>query len=442
MGTMPADAESDRGQPDERTGGGMAFRIYAAAVGAGVWAVTAFRAATTGITYDEAYTYLHYGRYLTGFLQVDVANNHPLNSLLVNLSGALAGVRYDELAIRAPNLIAFAIYLFCAYRLSRWKGYSYVGFSLLALNPYLDEFFGLGRGYGLATTAVLAAMLVFATSLNLDRKLILPSLLLCLASTAVYGCLVVLMSFAIHAAFVEIGIGHIRAFVRRNILGVSEVLVIAVALGYALSIVTGPGRPLPDSMVQDQNAVYALVTGYPSMFAPSALAGSILGILMLAILVAGAIAARRDIVRIPFTSMTILALLITTAGTAILGMPLPTGRLLLPFYPLLILALCESVKRLAELASPGQYRLAGAVGASLLCAALLANYAARVQLSRTTEWQADYPLRGLIYATLSDRQARPEIDMAVRAGNPVVEFYVLQIRDRIDPGYRVPLEWH
>ena len=439
---MPAKTETDREQPDERTHGGMTFRIYAAAVGAGVWAVTAFRAATTGITYDEAYTYLHYGRNLTGFLQVDVANNHPLNSLLAYLSGALAGVRYDELAIRAPNLIAFGIYLFLAYRLSKWKGYTFVGFSLLALNPFLDEFFGLGRGYGLATGAVLAALLVFATSLNPDRRIILPLLLLCLASTAIYGCLIVLMSFAIHAAFVEIGVRNIPAFVRRNILGVAEVLVIAAALGYALTVVTGPGRPLPDSVSLDQNAFDALVTGYAGMFTPSALAGSFLGIVILLILAGGAIAARRDIARVPFTSMTILGIVIAAAGSAILGRPLPTGRLLLPLYPLLILALCESVTRLAELATPDRRRMAAAVGGSLLCTALLVNYGARVQLSRTTEWQADYPLRDLIYQTASDLQARPEIDAAVQAGNPVVEFYVLQIRDRIDPDYRVPLEWH
>lgn len=418
------------------------MRLYAMAAGATAWAITAYRAATTGITYDEAYTYLHYAQTATGFLRLDIANNHPLNSLLIYLSSLVAGVRYDELAIRAPNLIAFGIYLFIAYKLAARTKYPLAAFSLLALNPYLDEFFGLGRGYGLAAAAVLAALWVYASKRESEQRIVLSLLLSCLASAAIYACLVLLLGLAVYAVFVDIGISSLGSFVKRNALGVAEVVLIGTALGYAFSVVTGPGLPVPTRPAQELDVFSAIAVGYATMFTDSTRLANILGVLLLAILVGGAATGRRNLRAIPFTSLSLLMLVITVLAAAAFGRPLPTSRLLLPLYPLVALALCESVERLATAIAPSWTAAARGVAVGAFSGLLLINFASRIHLTYTTDWSDDYPLRALIYQTAIDGQARPQIDAAVRAGNPVAEFYALQIRDRIDPNYRIPLEWH
>ncbi len=439
---MANNAAIGRSETGERTVGGRALRLYAAVAGAAVWAITAYRAATTGITYDEAYSYLHYARTATGFLRLDIANNHPLNSLLIYLSSAVTGARYDELAIRAPNLVAFGIYLFIAYKVAARTRYSLAAFSLLAFNPYLNQVFGLGRGYGLAAAAVLAALSVYATHRESEQVIVLSWLLLCLASAAIYACLVLLLALSVYAVLVDIGISNLWPFVKRNALGLGEVVIIAVALGYAFSVVTSPGLPTPASSAQEPDLFSAIPMGYAAMFTDSTVLGPILGVLMLAILVGGAAAGRRNLRAVPFTLLSLLTLAITVLGAAAFRRPLPTGRLLLPLYPLVALALCESVDALATAGALPTKAAARMIAVGAFSGLLLINFAGRPHLTYTTDWSEDYPLRALMYETVIDHKPQPEIEAAVMAGNPVVEFYALQIRDRIDPNYRIPLEQH
>lgn len=134
------------------------FIYYAFTVSIFLWAITAYRASITGITYDEAFTYLNYSKSLSGFLRIELANNHPINSLLIYLFTKLTNQPYNELTIRLPNIIAFAFYLFICYKVSLEFKYPFLTFSLLSLNYYLDEFFGLARGYGISTTFVITAL--------------------------------------------------------------------------------------------------------------------------------------------------------------------------------------------------------------------------------------------------------------------------------------------
>ncbi len=437
---MAFNAAIGRRETGEGTVGRKALRAYAVVAGAAAWTITAYRAATTGITYDEAYTYLHYAQTATGFLRLDIANNHPLNSLLIYLSNLITGARYDEVAIRAPNLVAFGIYLFIAYKLAARTRYSLAAFSLLAFNPYLNEFFGLGRGYGLAAAAVLAALWIYATQRTSEQVLVLSLLLLCLASAAIYACLVLVLALCVYAVLIDIGISNLWPFVKRNAFGLAEVVIIAIALGYAFGVVTSPGLPTPTSSAQELGLFSAIPMGYAAMFTDSTALGMILAVLLLAILFGGATAGRRNLSAIAFTSLSLLTLAITVLGAAAFRRPLPTGRLLLPLYPLVALALCESVDALATAGALPTKAAARMIAVGAFSGLLLINFAGRPHLTYTTDWSEDYPLRALMYETVIDHKPQPEIEAAVMAGNPVVEFYALQIRDRIDPNYRIPLE--
>lgn len=127
-------------------------------IGLSLPAFVSFKAATSSFTHDESFTTLHFfpqGEgdilfYRHPFTSV-ITNNHILNTLLMKLSESLFGL--SEWALRLPNILALIIYLFFGALLCRrlpvpWM--RFFSFSLLVANPYLIDFFGVARGYGLS----------------------------------------------------------------------------------------------------------------------------------------------------------------------------------------------------------------------------------------------------------------------------------------------------
>ena len=122
------------------------------------------RVLKVSVTYDEALTYMLYvnNRY-KNIIACDpvVANDHIFNSLLAKICVNL----FDQNAffLRLPNIIAHLIYLLYGYLLlhylfrgKRW--WIFCGFLLLNLNPFLFDFWGLCRGYGLSIAFMMASL--------------------------------------------------------------------------------------------------------------------------------------------------------------------------------------------------------------------------------------------------------------------------------------------
>ena len=119
-------------------------------------------------TYDEAASYIRYidssvpSAFDTNALSVfnfEVATNHFLNTALTKLA-YVAGGR-NELALRLPNVLGYALYLgFAALILRRLSNplIGAAGFLLLNLNPYVLDFFALSRGYGLSLGLLMASL--------------------------------------------------------------------------------------------------------------------------------------------------------------------------------------------------------------------------------------------------------------------------------------------
>jgi hypothetical protein len=137
----------------------------AIAIGSTLTGLLLVRATSLSFTHDESLTYLHgvrpgLARILT-FSYVD-ANNHLLNTLLAWLSSLAFG--NGELALRLPNVAAFALFFATAFLLLRRRvrpGLVVPGLLLLACNPFQLDFFALCRGYGLGL-GFMAASLHFA----------------------------------------------------------------------------------------------------------------------------------------------------------------------------------------------------------------------------------------------------------------------------------------
>jgi hypothetical protein len=112
------------------------------------------RASSVGVTYDEVWTIKDFVSQdwmnILNYTPCD-ANNHIINTLLIKLF-FISG-NHSLFIARLPNVLAFSLYLYFGYKICYQYLAPFIGiycYLLLLLNPFLLDFFGLARGYGLA----------------------------------------------------------------------------------------------------------------------------------------------------------------------------------------------------------------------------------------------------------------------------------------------------
>jgi hypothetical protein len=136
------------------------FVAIAAAFGL-VWIYVAIRANALAFTSDEAISF----RIFHGFPgAAGRANNQLLNTVLMQSSQGLFGE--SELALRLPNVLAFGLYTAGSLALLaslRRRTAILLGAALLLADPFLLDFFGLARGYGLSLAFAAVALGALAT---------------------------------------------------------------------------------------------------------------------------------------------------------------------------------------------------------------------------------------------------------------------------------------
>jgi hypothetical protein len=171
------------------------------------------RAARLSMTFDEAVTFLAYIR--TSFLSlfnVSTANNHLLNTWLTKLCVAIAG--NGAFVLRLPNLLAYGLYLWFSIRIVKAvvpRALGFWAFLLLQLNPFLLDFFGLCRGYGLSLGFLLASVFYFleflrdspAAAAGRERSLSNSLVLCALAVLANFSLLNVFLGLVVLALAVQ-----------------------------------------------------------------------------------------------------------------------------------------------------------------------------------------------------------------------------------------------
>ena len=128
-----------------------------------VFSLALFRAANTGITHDEAYTYINYvlPNIFDSLSKGQALNNHFLNSFCIRVVNFFSQSKYNELIIRFPNLVFYCIFLFFSYLIAKQYKNRFLIFVLFISNYCLNEFFGLARGYGMACACITAACYFF-----------------------------------------------------------------------------------------------------------------------------------------------------------------------------------------------------------------------------------------------------------------------------------------
>ncbi|MEP6795683.1 MAG: glycosyltransferase family 39 protein, partial [Saprospiraceae bacterium] len=130
-----------------------------------------FRAINLSITHDEAFTYTRYVNhtyaeivtYQTGSI---LPNNHILNTVCQKFFSEIFGPH--EFVLRLGNILCCIVFLSVSYCFCRqFTGIiALASFVILTMHPYVLDFMGLSRGYGMAFTFMLLSLFCFFRSIK------------------------------------------------------------------------------------------------------------------------------------------------------------------------------------------------------------------------------------------------------------------------------------
>ncbi len=383
----------------------VVFKTTAAALTLFLFVIVLIRAAAIEITYDEAYTYLKYTDQPLACLTPSLANNHPLNSFLIYLVRAVTKIDYNELIIRLPNVLAFGLYQWMAFRLSTLFKHKGLLFALLSLNFYLLEFFSLARGYGLSSALVCAALYFYYSKRQTEKGVVAAGYLLLLACASILSTLVLAASFAVYVFVFDMSSGQRQDFLKHNKFHIVTMELIFLYLGFLFVRATGQGNPLYGT---DQNFFQAVVVGYIEMFIRNSPVSMGIAILALACLAWALYRLRRTIVRLPSLMMLMIYYGVIVLTAVALNRILPTGRLLLPVYPLCAVAVVETYYSLCENNHLGK-RFQKWIPAAVV-SVLLLSFITSVNVSYTRDWKGDIGIRARVAQSLLDGSIPPGYD--------------------------------
>lgn len=177
------------------------YSLYIILALCGILYVT-IRIFTIPVTCDEGWTYLEFMQQSVWDIMYGgrpIANNQILNTLLTKLTTTFSK---HQFFLRLPNLLAFFLYIYSIYQLSRQiftnKLVGLLLFATLIFNYTLLAFFGLCRGYGLSIALLMFSIYQLIKSFNTDQKDSSRSIHLSLiaAVLAVYSNFTVLYAIA------------------------------------------------------------------------------------------------------------------------------------------------------------------------------------------------------------------------------------------------------
>jgi len=198
-----------------------------------------YKAIHLPVTNDEVPAAVHYMNFSVWEIMMfpdHEPNNHILNTLLVKLFVFIFG--NHQIVIRLPNLLSFLVYGIAIFRINKLVLKEDSVFFLPAAlffisNPYLLDFFGLCRGYGIscALATLSVSYLIYGYYYNKDKPVWIAFGLSILASYANFTLLVFWIAASIMAWF-YFAVKSGRRF--RQIIWPTLIMVIVSLLYFAL----------------------------------------------------------------------------------------------------------------------------------------------------------------------------------------------------------------
>lgn len=415
--------------------------LYLLAASVFVWSIALLRARTACLTYDEAYSYCSYIHplQLTKLSSIKAvftdcfANNHILNTVLCNLAVKLSGRYWNDFVIRIPVLIFFGIYLSMVIVMYQRKKIGCIAATFLIWNYYMNEFFGLARGYGLAAAMVMAALVMYQLWCDSAcQKFRYLSLFLFFMTLGVVANTIVLLIFAAFIPYIGYQLLRSKKLFRyagcQCFVWIPLLLINILMLRYHL-MVTGGDKPLyiGEGIWKNVCAGYAgfLFTNETAVQAAAVIA-SMLAIAGMVLFVVNRRCGQSCYL---FPGLCYFVILLVLQFLVRLG--IPRGRELLPSYPVIVLLLAECIreigaffkKRIPSERAAAYHTVSGALGV-LFGTVFIVLFLFRIDLESYSEWRDEKDYRKIAYDAVTNPDADYE---AIANMDYPMQYYWAQI---------------
>lgn len=370
------------------------FLIFAIVISLTLFGITLYRCSTTSITYDEAYTYMNYVYknpfYVFGhiFKEGTLANNHLLNSFGISILNTLFHANYNEIIIRIPNVISYLMYFVFAYLITKDNKYKYSSFSLLAFNYGANEFFGLGRGYGMASAFVLGGLYFFSQYIKNkeDYSLTLSYAFLLLGCYANTAALIAYGAVILVSLYLLIKDKKIFKYSLKQIYFLIPIIAFTLLIVKYHFMISSDGLPLYGGMGTFYTDVLV------SMFDVYGLSLNnivyiVNGLILVLIAILSKNSKKLKSNYLVLSAILFFVLLIIT--TKVTGNMWITGRSLIPSMPLVIILIIETIEMLDFKHS---YILE-----LIIISSIVYVFASNLNLKETRGWQDNYIIKDICY---------------------------------------------
>ena len=404
---------------------GISFCVFA-------FIIALIRSAVTAITYDEATTYLFFYQenlfdpaVLRWYFTTDgcVANNHWLNTFLIYIVCKLTDIKFSEFMIRFPILMLYAVYLFAVCRAYKKSLIPFPVLILLAGNYYLNEFYGLARGYGMANTFVFLFCIRYIQWKRSDfREMKYLNLAMIDAMLATFSNTIVLLLYP------AVGCVCLYRLITKKQFGAFARkcgLIFLVLIGFSILMViyhfniSSEGKPL---YTGTHNFFDSFVKGYVNMFIFGKNMITAVSVLIIAVLLVCVLRINRGMKDLDLALMMILFIAANFVMHFITHKGYIATRILLPFYAFMVLSVSEIIQTALSLPvisgkviPQNAKNIAGAV----LCVACVWIFAGQINLHGTKDWKNDYR-----YRVLENGSAMTGITHNGMQDHPANEFYI------------------
>ena len=381
--------------------------------------VTLLRAANTGLTYDEAYTYLYYAKdlkfndFLPFFINC-LANNHWMNTIFIKLVQGITKVYYNEFFIRLPSIIFYAFYLTLLLYMLYKKHISFFGFSLFSLIFYLNEFFGLARGYGIAVFLILLAC-YFYYMWNIDNGythsyLTLSMLFFIMSTTAITTTLLIFLSFAVPAFIILMKKHSLYDYIKKQWYWLIPMALLSILMFiYHINITNG--KPLPYNA---PNFFSSFPLGYVSMYVTNKNIRFVFAVILSVYFIFVTIFFRKKIINSIFIFPLFIHLLLWFIVNKLTGI-YPSDRVLLPSVPLIIFSIIESFRWIIKVCKE-HFQIVAIeklflFTKTILITFLLLFFLINININKTVNWESNYEVRDIAFDALINKRPLNDVDL-------------------------------
>lgn len=311
-----------------------------------LFTIACIRSYISSITMDEALTYNEFviKNSLFNFNSRYAANNHLLNTFFISIFDKFTHSSYNEFIIRLPNLIFYIFYFIFTYKISKLYKNRYLISSLLILNYSINEFFSIGRGYGIASALVLGGIYFYKLWLtNKNDK----DLFKC-CSLFILGCLANTIVLIIYFLFIVDCIIRIKKdnnlfqFIKNNKFRLLLILIITSFI-YVFHIYVSFRDP--NLWFCKSNSLYSCLFLVPiSYYGLSIFSSYIMNIFLILLFIIFIVVFVRNFKKIKYTNIfyiIFICLILLIILSIIFPFNIPTGRTLIPFWSLAIISFME-----------------------------------------------------------------------------------------------------